>query len=134
MVSISESGGQNVLVPDNREHPISLPVRWSLISAASGNWLMFDEQQGVNVDAGVFRTRVPGEVTAAYLRIQKPEKFYVEAPFRFGELTISHRGQWGYECRREEELLWTFQGRAYLYTDMMQWERNVYFATAGQGG
>lgn len=58
----------------------------------------------------------------------------VDDSFQFGEYRISHKGQWGYSCHKNEVHLWDFSGRAYLYTDIFRYENHLYFGTAGQGG
>lgn len=54
--------------------------------------------------------------------------------FVFGDYTISHYGQWGYVCRKNDTVLWKKSLKGYLYTDMILIQNNIVFGTSGQGG
>ncbi len=54
--------------------------------------------------------------------------------FVFGEYTISHYGEWGYVCKKNEQLLWKKSLKGYLYTDIVLNQNNIVFGTSGQGG
>ena len=54
--------------------------------------------------------------------------------FVFGEYKISHFGEWGYMCHKNDRLLWKKALKGYLYTDMILNQRNIVFGTGGQGG
>ena len=66
--------------------------------------------------------------------LQKPEKYYEEASFTFGEYCISRKGSFGYRCTLDRKILWDFQGQGYLYTDICVLKNRAFFGTAGQGG
>ena len=54
--------------------------------------------------------------------------------FVFGDYIISHSGEWGYACHKNNQLLWKKSFRGYLYTDMIWNQGNIVFGTSGQGG
>ena len=54
--------------------------------------------------------------------------------FVFGEYTISHYGEWGYTCKKNDQLLWKKSLKGYLYTDIVLNQNNIVFGTSGQGG
>jgi outer membrane protein assembly factor BamB len=54
--------------------------------------------------------------------------------FIFGEYTISHHGEWGYACKKNDQLLWKKSLKGYLYTEIILDRGNIVFGTAGQGG
>lgn len=54
--------------------------------------------------------------------------------FVFGEYTISHYGEWGYTCKKNDQLLWKKSLKGYLYTEMVLNQNNLVFGTSGQGG
>ena len=54
--------------------------------------------------------------------------------FVFGDYTISHSGEWGSVCHKNNQQLWKRSLKGYLYTDMIQNQGNVTFGTSGQGG
>lgn len=66
---------------------------------------------------------------------KKYESYHLECDdFVFGEYTISHYGQWGYMCKKNDELLWKVSLKGYLYTDIILNQNNIVFGTSGQGG
>jgi outer membrane protein assembly factor BamB len=54
--------------------------------------------------------------------------------FIFGEYTISHHGEWGYACKKNDQLLWKKSLKGYLYTEIVLNQGNIVFGTSGQGG
>lgn len=54
--------------------------------------------------------------------------------FVFDDYTISHYGQWGYMCKKNDKLLWKKSLKGYLYTDIILNQNNIVFGTSGQGG
>lgn len=73
------------------------------------------------------------EYKEKYRKQYEPYHFELD-DFVFGEYTISHYGQWGYMCKKNEKLLWKTSLKGYLYTDMILNQRNIVFGTSGQGG
>ena len=65
---------------------------------------------------------------------RKPPKHYSEDDFVFGEYRITHRGEWGYACLKNDKLLWKKSLRGYLYTDIVKNGNRLIFGTAGMGG
>lgn len=74
--------------------------------------------------------------SAAYvsLRHLAVPYFYEESDFSFPPYTISHKGSFGYVCKRGGEAVWSFRTQGYLYTDMKLYGDTVVFGTAGAGG
>ena len=73
------------------------------------------------------------EYKEKYKRKHAPYHFEYD-DFVFGEYTISHCGEWGYTCRKNENFLWKKALKGYLYTDMIRNQNNIVFGTSGQGG
>ena len=73
------------------------------------------------------------EYEERYQKKYEPCHFELD-DFVFGEYTISHYGQWGYMCKKNEKLLWKKSLKGYLYTDIIVNQSNIVFGTAGQGG
>lgn len=73
------------------------------------------------------------EYKERYQKTHKPYHFESDT-FVFGEYTISHYGQWGYMCKKKDQLLWKISLKGYLYTDMIRNQSNIVFGTSGQGG
>ena len=113
------------------EHTISLPNRWVLAEGAGQPKLVLSEELALDLSAFEI-THLPD--AAEYGRLRKSEKYYVEASFTHDGYEISHKGNFGYQCRRNGEIIWEFRGQGYLYTDICFREDRVFFGTAGQGG
>lgn len=73
------------------------------------------------------------EYKERYQKKHEPYHFELD-DFVFGEYTISHYGQWGYMCKKNEKLLWKKSLKGYLYTDVILNQSNIVFSTSGQGG
>lgn len=54
--------------------------------------------------------------------------------YYFDDLSISHKSEWSYVCRRGDAEVWSFKGYAWRYTNIERYGDNIYFGTAGQGG
>ncbi len=72
--------------------------------------------------------------TNALYTTRKPPQHYSEDDFVFGEYRITHRGEWGYACFKNDKLLWKKSLRGYLYTDIIKNNDRIIFGTAGMGG
>lgn len=74
--------------------------------------------------------------SAAYVSLRHLDVpyFYEESDFSFPPYTISHKGSFGYVCKRGGEPVWSFRTQGYLYTDMKLYGDTVVFGTAGAGG
>lgn len=73
------------------------------------------------------------EEAAKYKELYYTSKHY-DGDFVFGEYRITHHGQWGYACFKEDKLLWKKSLRGYLYTDIIKNGNQIIFGTAGMGG
>ena len=116
------------------EEKLPLPNNWILIEEEKLPLLFIGDEMAVDVLHKCICCEPPKASIEAYHRAKKPSGYYEFAPFQFEEYCISHRGQWGYVCTKNNEKLWKFSGYAYLYTDIMRWNDRIYFGTAGQGG
>lgn len=115
------------------EGTIPLPGRWILMEALEPACLFLNEKLVLNLRDMTFLQPDPVRL-GKYHEACRPEKFYVEAPFVHGEYCITHKGQWGYECTKNGNTIWEFQGKGYLYTDICRWSDRLFFGTAGRGG
>ena len=65
---------------------------------------------------------------------RKAATHYSTDDFSFGEYVVSHKGEWGYQCHKNGQLLWTKSLKGYLYTDIELIGENIVFGTSGYGG
>lgn len=135
LMAISENDTvADILYSCSATDDLSLPFDWIIVEEAEEAILMTSQNAGYDLKRNVFIHEIPASVKAAYSSQERPEKFLVEAPFHFGEYTISHKGNWGYVCTKNGQKIWEFAGRAYLYTDIVRWNDRLFFGTAGHGG
>jgi hypothetical protein len=113
-----ESGHRWLHLPDSPRKAVALGSAWG-----------FDP---------VRREVVPltPDESAAYVSLRHLDVpcFYEESDFSFPPYTISHKGSFGYVCKRGGEPVWSFRTQGYLYTDMKLYGDTVVFGTAGAGG
>jgi hypothetical protein len=88
--------------------------------------LLLNEELALDLSAFEI-THLPD--TTEYGRLRKPEKYYVEASFTHEGYEISHKGNFGYQCRRNGEKIWEFRSQGYLYTDICFRADRVFFGT-----
>ena len=135
LLTISEEDTElRLLCPCCRSEDLPLPDKWTVIETPNEAFLLFSNELGLNLKNDKLTHDIPDHVRMEYRQRIKPDIFYVESPQTLGEYTILHKGNCGYICMKENEKLWEFTGRAYLYTDMMRWKDRLFFGTAGQGG
>ncbi len=65
---------------------------------------------------------------------RKPPEHYVCDDFVFNEYIISHHGEWGYVCTKNNRVLWERALKGYLYTDIIKNNDKIAFGTSGYGG
>ena len=121
-------------IPVSEPGTIPLPGRWILLEDGDTKQLFLRENLVLNLWNMNFTSTPEPAALTQYRAVRKPEKFYVEAPFVHGEYCITHKGQWGYECTKNGNTIWEFQGKGYLYTDICRWSDRFFFGTAGRGG
>lgn len=132
--SVSSEGKRQKLGSRSALGSVPLPHHWRILEQKNNTYLVLDRNGVVDLSSGTVVRDIPPSVSAAYERSVKPESYYVEGSFSFGEYRISHYGQCGYMCEKNGETVWKFQGRAYLFTDMVLWNDLLLFGTAGRGG
>ena len=66
--------------------------------------------------------------------LRKDATHYSTDSFSFGEHIVSHKGEWGYQCHKNGQLLWTKSLKGYLFTDIELIDKNIVFGTSGYGG
>lgn len=117
---------------DSRDVP--LPGHWVTVKKENNTWLLFNESLALDANSNRLVCPVPDSVLDEYLALKKPEKHLVDSSFCFDDYCISHKGQTGFLCQKDGKTVWTFQARAYLYTEIMRYKDHLYFGTAGNGG
>ena len=75
----------------------------------------------------------PNDIRSKSSQRQDPSHYTYDS-FSFGEYTVSHKGEWGYQCHKNGQLLWTKSLKGYLYTDIVLIGENIVFGTSGYGG
>lgn len=113
---------------------IPLPNHWILSESEDHANLFFNEGLLLEIPDMKIREIADTALAEEYRNRCKPEKYYVEASFCHEGYCISHKGNFGYRCTKDGEVLWEFRGQGYLYTDICFREDRVFFGTAGQGG
>lgn len=116
------------------EWPIPLPRNWVLSQTMNRTILFLNEDLMMEIPEFRIREVEENSLKEVFRALRKPEKYYEEASFTFGEYCISHKGNFGYRCTLDGKILWDFQGQGYLYTDICALKNRVFFGTAGQGG
>ncbi len=75
----------------------------------------------------------PNDIRFKSSKRKNPTHYTIDS-FSFGEYIVSHIGEWGYQCHKNGQLLWTKSLRGYLYTDIELIGENIVFGTSGFGG
>lgn len=135
LLSISEENTKpQLLYSCSCNETLPLPLKWAVVETPNSAFVLVSDDRGYNLKSNEFSYDVPTQLRMAYNQHLRPAKYYEEAPQHLGELTILHKGNCGYICKRDNSKLWEFTGRAYLYTDMMRWKDRLFFGTGGYGG
>lgn len=134
MAVLEEKPDPHVVHFFERNEKFPLPHTWAVVEEEKSRFLMFSEDVGFDLLINQYTCHVSDEIRKNYNQKIRPANYYVEAPHPLGEFTVMHKGNCGYICKKEEEVLWQFTGRAYLYTDMMRWRDRLFFGTGGNGG
>lgn len=116
------------------DHKYVLPHRWGLIKEDGHFYLAVNEDVMLDLHSGKQMERIPETLRTQYHSRKLPVAYYETYPFDLGEYRIEHKGQCGYRCIRDGKEVWTFCGRAYLYTEIYRWRDRIFFGTAGNGG
>ncbi len=65
---------------------------------------------------------------------RKHPKHYCDDDFIFDNYKISHQGEWGLVCSKNQETIWKKSLKGYLYTDIIKNNNRIVFGTSGYGG
>ncbi len=114
--------------------PMYLPEKWIMDEINETIWIMIYKDIFINANTHTVIQNCPRAVKLRLEQKQKPDKFYEEASFVFGDYCISHKGQYGYLCEKNNAKIWDFKGKGYLYTDFYRWKDFLFFGTGGNGG
>jgi hypothetical protein len=111
-----------------------LPYQWILLQEKDRLYLALNEDVMLVLPEGTQLEYIPETLRTQYRAHKLPSTYFETHPFDLGEYRIEHKGEWGYRCMRENREIWTFQGRAYLYTPIQRWRDRIFLGTAGNGG
>ena len=112
---------------------IGIPNSW-VLENKTREYLIF-EKCCLNLSTLSFCNNIPQSFSNQYkYRTHDWGMHLIEDDFVFGEYVISHRGEWGYECKKNGIPIWSFKGQGYLYTDIVRHGDTIFWGTAGQGG
>lgn len=112
---------------------ITLPASW-YIYQHFGNWyLLLSESIGLDLCKFAHCPKLPIEAVESY-RKQKKDKLRQGILWQDDSYCIKAKGQSGYVCEVDGQVIWSFTGQAYLYTPILRCEDNICFGTAGKGG
>lgn len=88
----------------------------------------------VNLETKEKHLDIPCKIENEYLDRMVNRKTHIDDEYCFDDYIVSQIGTWGYQCKRNSELLWKFQGRGYLYTELFRYGDHIFFGTDGMGG
>ena len=94
--------------------------------------ITFDNAIGTQIGCESNLEDIPQNERLYYTR--KPPEHYELDDFVFGDYTIIHKGEWGYVCTKNNNVLWKKSLRGYLYTDIIRKDNRIIFGTSGYGG
>ena len=112
---------------------LPLPRKWIVTEIEGTPYLCLSAKYMINLQSYEVNDQ-PEKAEDAYCAAAKSEDYYVYAPFQLGDYRIEHKGECGYLCRKDGQIIWKFNGRAYLYTEILRWKDSIFFGTAGNGG
>lgn len=135
LLAISESD-QNAMTVYScvNTDTLTLPRKWMVVEDAEASLILFGNNKGFDIQRKKYIHQIPASVQISYSNQVKPEKYYEEASFYFGEYVVSHKGNCGYVCKKSGRVIWEFSGKAYLYTEIVRWQNRLFFGTAGNSG
>lgn len=112
--------------------PGSLPYDWQLFPQSTPPLLAFDEERAFDLSHLQLIDRLPDALQQHFIRSSHAQRHHL--PAEFAPYTIEKKGEQGYLCRCGNDVVWTLQGRGYLYTDLVRSGNSICFGTAGHGG
>lgn len=110
---------------------LPLPRQWKILEFNGEPVLAIDKNRGLLLEQDLW-IDIPKELSQQY--VEQFQRKYIKESFPLQEYTVSQYGNWGYECWKNEEKIWRFTGKGYLYTDIVRWDNRIFFGTAGRGG
>ena len=110
---------------------VAIPRNWMFFE----NYLMCDEKCCIDLNSMQKCKEIPKNVQLEFFdKAVKNEKHFINDAYVFGEYTISHRGEFGYQCKHNSDVVWNFTGQGYLHTDILRFDNCIVFGTDGRGG
>lgn len=113
---------------------LPLPRNWVQAESSGSSFLLLSNTMGVNLASKQLFFPLSDDLHSEYIKKYIPSKHFDEDSFCFDDYCISHKGMSGYKCEKQGNTIWTFQGRAYLHTEIEQYHDHIFFGTAGSGG
>ncbi len=112
----------------------TLPRDWLLTKIDGHEYMVFDEENGFDIEKRSLIFRASEKFSAVYASYEENKISLEEDVFTFDDYVISHKGEWGYHCHKDGKRIWSVSLKAYLYTEMMRYGDTIVFGTSGQGG
>lgn len=128
------AGNPVVLATQTNEMKIPLPRYWVVAENEGEDYLLCGEKVAISLQKNLLVHPAPEGLRNVYWKLQTSSEHLVEDSFVFDEYQISHKGEWGYSCKKDGVEIWQFSGRGYLYTDILRIYDKIFFGTAGFGG
>ena len=113
---------------------LSLPNRWLHVHQGVENYILFSINAGFDLTRKEFLYNLDPKLNHIYAETYGNEYHLSNDDFIFDEYIISHKGNWGFECRKNGKFVWEFAGKGYLYTEIKRYNNVIVFGTAGRGG
>lgn len=124
--SINKVSVSNAILP--------LPRHWLGVEQQGESFLLCGEEISFRLSATPSPCQYDGALRQCYTAQRTPVYHYENDSFNFEEFIIEHVGEFGYVCKKDGKICWSFTGRGYLYTEMYNIQNSMYFGTAGRGG
>ncbi len=128
---------QNGEILSDTSYPFNsetLPDEWFLAKLCGHEYLVFDDENGFDVEANAMILQSPQKFLEIFSSHQDNKISFEDDPFAFDDYIISHKGSWGYNCHKDGKLVWSISLKGYLYTEMTRYGDTIVFGTSGQGG
>lgn len=134
-ICVVDSDGECLIIPINSsESNLPLPDRWLILGDKNGDYLFCSDHIAIDLKNNIQLPCIDNGLMNHYHAEWRDPMHFVQDSFLFENYELSHKGDFGYQCKRNGKLLWTFAGRGYLYSDVYRYHNLIYWCTAGYGG